>query len=387
MNEKMTKSGEMEKLTSPKLRGQRKPVKKKLRLLVVDDEHGILEILKSALTLVGNFEVSIADSAANALKQISRAPAPFDLLLFDIQMPVMNGITLCEKVRETPQYEETPIIMLTAMTDRKFVDNAFLAGATDYVSKPFDFLELRSRLLSAERLVAERKRTNAGLAVARKYKAELAANEKVSLDEPIVIDGVERVLRFNEFDNYFLQLTQSRLFSSFATAVKIENSNEMHAAMSSGDFRRALHDVATGLSDSTKRSGNIFCYRGSGVFIGISHGRSAAQQALSERELNQLILTRQAQRQAKQHVRVLVGDPVLLRSLTKSGALMSLNSAVNNIAGTRPLAQNAQGLSDSGVNAQSEGHDKPGFPVGAYESVLRDILQGDFLLRRKRTRE
>lgn len=383
----MAKPGEIDKLTSPKLRGERRRVKKKLRLLVVDDEHGILEILKSALSLLGNFDVSIADSAATALKQINRASTPFDLLLFDIQMPEMNGITLCEKVRKTSPYEETPIIMLTAMTDRKFVDDAFMAGATDYVTKPFDFLELRSRLLSAERLVAERKKTNAGLAVARKYKAELAANEKVSLDDPVAIDGVERVLRFNEFDNYFLQLSQSRLFSSFATAVKIDDAKEMHASMSSGGFRRALHDVASGLSDATKRSGEVICYRGSGVFLCISHGRRAAKEALSEGALNQLVLTLQAQRQAKQHVRVRVGDPVLLRSLTKSGALIALNSAFNNVAAPDQSTQNTQAPVDVGVKTDAERQDNARMPRGGYESVLRDMLQYDFLARRKRTRE
>lgn len=383
----MTKTGENEKLTSPTARGQKKRVKKKLKLLVVDDEHSILEILKSALSLLGNFEVSVSDSAANALKQIKRAPVPFDLLLFDIQMPVMNGIDLCEKVRKTPEYEETPIIMLTAMTDRKFVDNAFLAGATDYVTKPFDFLELRSRLLSAERLVEERKRTTAGLAVARKYKAELAANEKLNLDDPIAIEGVDRVLRFNEFDNYFLQLSQGRLFNSFATAVKIENPEAMVLAMSAGDFRRALHDVASGLSDATKQSGEILCYRGGGVFLCISHGRRSSQQILTERELNQLILTRQAQRQAKQQVRVRVGDPVLLRSLTKSGALMSLNTAFNNIAVTRGLDQDLQDQPGNRTSGPAESHDKSRFPKGTYEGVLRDMFHYDFLARRKRTRE
>ncbi|MEM7321242.1 MAG: response regulator, partial [Pseudomonadota bacterium] len=70
-----------------------------LRVLVVDDEPSILELLKTALATFDNYEVSIANSAANALKQITSGDQPFDCLLLDIQMPEMTGIELLREIR------------------------------------------------------------------------------------------------------------------------------------------------------------------------------------------------------------------------------------------------------------------------------------------------
>jgi CheY-like chemotaxis protein len=100
----------------------------KMRVLVVDDEPGILELLKTALGALGAYEVSIASSGMDALRIIDTAERPFDCLLLDIQMPKMNGITLCREVRQIPLYQDTPIIMLTAMSEKKYVDQAFTSG-------------------------------------------------------------------------------------------------------------------------------------------------------------------------------------------------------------------------------------------------------------------
>ena len=118
----------------------------KMRVLAVDDDQSILALLQTALSALGQFEVSIADSGEEALRQIERAEKPFDCFLLDIQMPNMNGIELCRAIRARRAHHKTPILMLTAMSERKYIDESFVAGATDYVTKPFDFFELRSRL-------------------------------------------------------------------------------------------------------------------------------------------------------------------------------------------------------------------------------------------------
>ncbi|WP_294610750.1 response regulator, partial [uncultured Roseovarius sp.] len=69
------------------------------RILVVDDEPSILEVVKTALETLENYQVSTASSAASALDMIKGAKKPFDCILLDIQMPETNGIELLRQLR------------------------------------------------------------------------------------------------------------------------------------------------------------------------------------------------------------------------------------------------------------------------------------------------
>ena len=125
-----------------------------MRDLAVDDDAFVLEILRVLVARTGYPEIVTAVSAGAALECIAAATIPFQCILLDVQMPGMGGIEFCDLLRQLPDYNECPIIMVTAMTDRKFMDQAYAAGATDYVTKPFDFEKLTSRLSLAERLIA-----------------------------------------------------------------------------------------------------------------------------------------------------------------------------------------------------------------------------------------
>jgi CheY-like chemotaxis protein len=122
-----------------------------MRILTIDDDAFVLEILRGLAARAGYPEVTTALSAGAALEYITAAQQPFQCILLDIQMPVMDGIEFCDLLRRLPDYEDCPIIMVTAMTDRKFMDQAYAAGATDYVTKPFDVDDLTSRLGLAAR--------------------------------------------------------------------------------------------------------------------------------------------------------------------------------------------------------------------------------------------
>jgi len=307
-----------------------------MRVLVVDDELSILELLKTALNALGDYDVSIASSGASALKLVNAQKKPFDCLLLDIQMPQMNGVSLCQELRQRSDYRDTPIIMLTAMSEKKYVDQAFVAGATDYVTKPFDLLELRSRLGTARKLVQEHARAADSLAVARKLKEELDTNLQFSLDDPIAIEGVERALGYGEFENYVTQLSRGHRFNSFVTGVKLDNAKQLHADLSSSDFRDALHDIANAISKLTKAEESMLSYRGNGTFLCISYGKKNALQTNCETQLNQLIGTLQSRRKPDHKIRAIIGESVSTRALTKFGALYSLNKALE-LVDTRDL--------------------------------------------------
>ncbi|MEQ9566508.1 MAG: response regulator, partial [Pseudomonadales bacterium] len=130
-----------------------------MKILAVDDDPSILMLLEHALSMSRHHDVTLAFSAREALDTIDRDEVNFDCFLIDIQMPEIDGIDLTQVIRKTPGYERHPILMLTAMHEKSYLDRAFLAGATDYVSKPFDFRNLQARIFDAQGLAVENTRS------------------------------------------------------------------------------------------------------------------------------------------------------------------------------------------------------------------------------------
>lgn len=130
-----------------------------MKILIIDDEQPALALLRRALQRVGYLHLATADSVSDALHYIeadetSGTPS-FDLILLDIMMPEIDGITLCRLIREKECYRDIPIIMMTAYDDQKHLRGAFAAGATDYITKPFNMEELLARVRVALRLKQE----------------------------------------------------------------------------------------------------------------------------------------------------------------------------------------------------------------------------------------
>ena len=74
---------------------------------------------------------------------------PVDVVLLDIVMPEMDGVEVCARIRNDPRYADLPIIMVTSLDDMNSLANAFVAGATDYVTKPVNRVELVARVRAA----------------------------------------------------------------------------------------------------------------------------------------------------------------------------------------------------------------------------------------------
>ncbi len=110
------------------------------RLLLVDDDAALLEILENYLRRAGE-EVRTATSGVAALAALSEELP--DLVVLDVTMPGMDGWQVLAKIRERVP---TPVIMLTARTDEPDVLRGFAGGADDYVAKPFSFAQLEARI-------------------------------------------------------------------------------------------------------------------------------------------------------------------------------------------------------------------------------------------------
>jgi DNA-binding response OmpR family regulator len=123
-----------------------------MRILAVDDDELFLEMLRDATKAAGFDDVTLAISASAAMQLAESVEVPFDCFFLDIQMPGIDGVKLCSWIRNHHRYRTVPILMITALSDREYIEQAFAAGATDYLTKPIDFLELSTRARLANRM-------------------------------------------------------------------------------------------------------------------------------------------------------------------------------------------------------------------------------------------
>lgn len=119
------------------------------RILVVDDVEANRILLRDILELDG-LEVMLAQDGAEALRAVS-ASAP-DLVLLDVNMPGLNGLEVCRRLRADPESEALPIILVTALSERTHRLEGIGAGANDYLTKPIDRPDLLLRVRNALRL-------------------------------------------------------------------------------------------------------------------------------------------------------------------------------------------------------------------------------------------
>lgn len=117
-------------------------------VLVVDDDADITRFIEINLRLEG-LDVVVSNDGLEALAQIERTRP--DLVLLDVNMPRLDGITLCRQIRADPSSAATPVIMLTAKGFSADKVVGLSAGADDYIVKPFDTLELVARVRSTLR--------------------------------------------------------------------------------------------------------------------------------------------------------------------------------------------------------------------------------------------
>lgn len=115
----------------------------KPRILCVDDEPMNLSLLEAMLAPRG-YEVTMASNGLEALEKIQRECV--DILLLDVMMPEMDGFEVCRRIKSNDQYRNIPVVMITAYAARENRIKGIEAGAEDFISKPFDSMEVMARI-------------------------------------------------------------------------------------------------------------------------------------------------------------------------------------------------------------------------------------------------
>ena len=174
------------------------------RILVVDDEEDLCEILKFNLEIEG-YDVDTANSAEEALK----LDLPkYNLLLLDVMMGEISGFKMARMLKKNPETANIPIIFITAKDTENDTITGFNLGADDYISKPFSLREVQARV----KAVLRRTSTNGA-----EEKPQLLQYQGLSIDiekKKVCIDAQEVALTKKEFEILLLLMqNKGRVFS------------------------------------------------------------------------------------------------------------------------------------------------------------------------------
>ena len=113
------------------------------RILIVDDDPNTLEILRRWLNREGYATVS-ADNGPACLQMLGKEPV--DVIVLDVMMPGMDGLQVCERLRESEAWRGIPVMLLTAKDDLETRSRGMMLGVSEYLTKPVNKLELFARL-------------------------------------------------------------------------------------------------------------------------------------------------------------------------------------------------------------------------------------------------
>ncbi|WP_396197638.1 response regulator transcription factor [Flavobacterium sp.] len=171
--------------------------KKDIRILLVDDEKDILEIVGYNLAQEG-YQISTASNGKEAIIK-AKKELP-QLIILDVMMPEMDGIEACENIRKIPELQDTIITFLTARSEDYSQVAGFDAGADDYIAKPIKPKVLVSKVKALLRRLKSDTKPNSTLTV---------GNIEINREEyKIINNGKEIVLPRKEFELFYLLATK-----------------------------------------------------------------------------------------------------------------------------------------------------------------------------------
>ncbi|MCZ4351626.1 response regulator [Roseovarius aestuarii] len=218
-----------------------------MRILAVDDNPFIRDFLPRILEQENFPNVVTAASGASALDILATSGQQFDCLLLDIVMPGMDGITLCRNIRTIEEYRHTPIIMLTLNSDGESLEQAFAAGANDYITKPFEIKTIAHRLRIAERMVVSSEEERA-LARSEFEENTEVGHHSFGLNDAFHIEGVDQLIRKFSLGNFVSKIPKDDLENYLVFACQIGNAGDLYSNTTSVEFIDVLSTLAKSVS-------------------------------------------------------------------------------------------------------------------------------------------
>ncbi len=261
-----------------------------MRILAVDDDPFILDLVQTIASTTGITDIVTAQSGAEALTLLADPTMDFDYMLLDIRMPGIDGIDLCRKVREIARYRDTPITMLTAMRDVANMGEAFRAGADDYATKPFDIAQFSARLRAAqEKFIANREAAMTGkieiIDVARQMTIETLERRSAGQRE-----GVKSLIDRTAMSNYLTQLSRKDVSKVQIFAINIDLRNVIGGGSSPQRLAEMLDDVALATARSLGTDRTVMTFTQDTDLLVATHSAAPLSAPMIERDIERLLL-------------------------------------------------------------------------------------------------
>jgi len=296
-----------------------------MRILAVDDDPIILTLLVEVLRAAGFTDVVTAESGADALRAIDTTDTAFDCFLLDIQMPEMDGIELVQKIRGYKAYETTPVLMITAMSQRKYIDAAFAAGASDYITKPFEIGEVHARL----RLVSSLAETRRAGGIPEHHE-EIATDRPVDLARRVKLHDVDGFIDYLAMENYLLQVSRISLIGMRTFGVIIPEMKRILAQSTPYEYESVVADMAEAISDTLKPQSFFAAHAGGGEFICVLLNCNSFDGDDFNHRLNETIteMDLHYSNGAPMSLRAVVGDDFSLKLKSPKGVSQTLVQAL-----------------------------------------------------------
>ncbi|RYH00938.1 response regulator [Salipiger sp. IMCC34102] len=284
-----------------------------MKILAVDDDPFILEVLTSLVELMDGFDLLTAEGVSQAL-EVMADHGDIECFLVDIQMPERDGISLVRDIRADKRFERAPVLMLTAMADKVYIDRAFAAGATDYINKPFDISELSDQLELEKRRVEERRQQDERLTQTASGHSVSQSSAPFSLYQPFDVHDIDNVVTLTALENYVTRLSRSALFGSSVFGVTLRRAPHLFDGLSEFDFKSLIADIAEAISDQLMSTQSLITYVGGGSFVCVLEDGACLDRERMTDALNLAIHRMDLHDSNGQplHLRVCAGQPVRL---------------------------------------------------------------------------
>lgn len=159
-------------------------------LLFVDDNDEIRSYISTRLS--SYFQIMTADSAAQAWAILQHEKV--NIVITDIMMPEISGIELCEKIKSNASFAHIPVVLLSALSDKKDILKGLQIGADDYITKPFDSVVLKQRI---ENILENRKRLTHYLLNHKEDSLEIDKQPFITEMDKLFIEKLERTFNLN----------------------------------------------------------------------------------------------------------------------------------------------------------------------------------------------
>lgn len=226
----------------------------KKRILVVDDVPSNIGLLSEGLK--GEYTIIAAKNGQMALERVFSENQP-DLILLDINMPEMDGYQVCRTLKDDPNTRDIPVLFLSAMEEVQDKTKGFKLGAVDYITKPFDIMEVKARIETHLALVSAQKQLkiqNQRLAELNKLKNDFVGMAAHDLRQPLVIIGlvtqsiIKKIkdLSLKEVDEKLIRIRDSTkrmlaLINNLLNVAVIESGN-LELSMKPGSLKGLIRE-------------------------------------------------------------------------------------------------------------------------------------------------